>query len=234
VRDDAFVERVSRAEAALAHAVETVIGNGQLGEGAVARALVSAMPVGSVLVVGNSLPVRQLDLVCPGRLGDFTVVSQRGVSGIDGLIAGAAGAAAAARRPTVAYVGDVSFLHDVGGLLTARGLGTPFCIVVANNDGGRIFEQLPVARLDLSSSSLARFTTPHGLSFGDAASLYGHRYAKAETPSSLRDAIDAALAQPGCTVVEALVPSSAARTEADALRAAAESALAVLDPETHG
>ena len=61
-----------------------------------------------MLVVGNSLPVREVDAVLPASPRRLTVASQRGANGIDGLVAGAAGAAVAANRPTLLLVGDVS------------------------------------------------------------------------------------------------------------------------------
>ena len=67
----------------------------------------------------------------------MTTLVQRGANGIDGLVSGAAGIACAGARPTTLVLGDVSFAHDVGGLLLARGVGVPLAIVVIDNDGGR-------------------------------------------------------------------------------------------------
>jgi 2-succinyl-5-enolpyruvyl-6-hydroxy-3-cyclohexene-1-carboxylate synthase len=222
-RDAGFLARLESAQLALSHLVEEV--GGEFGEGAVARVVTASVPDGGLLVVGNSLPVRELDLFCPGDVGDFPVVSQRGVSGIDGLVSGAAGSADAAGRPTILYLGDVSFLHDVGGLMSARELAAPLVIVVSNNDGGRIFEQLPVARADLPTGALERFTTPHGLSLDHAAALYGHGYARVESGPAAREAITAALARGATTVVEATVPPSAAADELAALSTRAEHVL---------
>src|SRR6185295_6494041 len=103
-----------------------------------------------------------VDAFCPSLPAGVRVLSQRGVSGIDGLLAGAAGAASVTELPVTLLVGDVSFLHDVGGLALARHARAPLVIVVINNDGGRIFEQLPLARSG-HSAALPHFTTPHGL-----------------------------------------------------------------------
>ncbi|RLB51292.1 MAG: 2-succinyl-5-enolpyruvyl-6-hydroxy-3-cyclohexene-1-carboxylate synthase, partial [Deltaproteobacteria bacterium] len=230
-RDEAFLSRLEAADAALHGVIEKVLGEEPFGEAAVANVVVRSLPPGATLAVGNSLPVRELSLVCPGALGDVTVVSQRGVSGIDGLVAGAAGAASAAgafAKPTLLYLGDVSFLHDVGGLMAARGIESPFVVVVSNNDGGRIFEQLPVATADLPRGALELFTTPHGLSFRPAAELYGHRYAEVTDAGALRAAVDRGLSRPGCTVIEAKIPQSSASRELDSLTRGAEEALASL------
>ncbi|HSM09598.1 MAG TPA: 2-succinyl-5-enolpyruvyl-6-hydroxy-3-cyclohexene-1-carboxylic-acid synthase, partial [Gemmatimonadota bacterium] len=82
-------------------------------QGEAVRAAVDAIPRGGVLVVGNSMPVRDVDLYAPAGDRDITVLAQRGAAGIDGLIAGAAGSAAASGRPTLLLLGDVSFQHDV-------------------------------------------------------------------------------------------------------------------------
>ena len=48
------------------------------------------------------------------------VASNRGASGIDGVISSAAGFAAGLGRPVTLTIGDVSFLHDVNGLNLLR------------------------------------------------------------------------------------------------------------------
>ncbi len=186
-----------------------------LSEGAVAREVVQCLPRGGMLAVGNSLPVRHLDRFCPGGAGDVLVLAQRGAAGIDGLISSAAGAASALGVPSALLLGDVSFLHDVGGLLAARTVETPLAVVVMNNDGGRIFEQLPIAKAPGLARHLPHFTTPHGLELAHAAALYGLPFARTDTVSGLRRALAEAMGCAGCTVVEARVPPHGA---AEALR----------------
>jgi 2-succinyl-5-enolpyruvyl-6-hydroxy-3-cyclohexene-1-carboxylate synthase len=193
-------------DAQLAAAGET------LTEGAIARLVAGRLAAGSVLALGNSLPVRTVDAFCPGPLADLRVLSQRGASGIDGLISGAAGAASVSDEPVALLVGDVSALHDVGGLALCAQARGPLAIVVVNNDGGRIFEQLPVARA-ADAPTMRHFTTPHGLDFSHAARLYRHAYALARTRAELAAALDAALAARGCTLIEAVVPPDGAAAE---------------------
>ncbi|HKA87223.1 MAG TPA: 2-succinyl-5-enolpyruvyl-6-hydroxy-3-cyclohexene-1-carboxylic-acid synthase [Haliangiales bacterium] len=177
------------------------------GEGLATRLTVASLPPGALFAVGNSLPIRLVDAFVPADAADAPVLAQRGANGIDGLVAGAAGAALATRRPVTLLLGDVSFLHDVGGLLAARLVrDVPLVVVVLHNDGGRLFERLPIA----TSEHVAHFTTPHGLDLRPAAALAGSRYVEVADADSLAGALAAAQRAPGTTVVAAHVPPSGA------------------------
>jgi 2-succinyl-5-enolpyruvyl-6-hydroxy-3-cyclohexene-1-carboxylate synthase len=181
-----------------------------LTEAGVTAAVVHACRGRAVLAVGNSLPVRHVDAWAHGEGEEVPVASQRGASGIDGLVSGAAGLAQAQERPVVLLVGDVSFLHDVGGLLAARHARAPLVVVVVNNGGGRIFEELPLgARQDLRAH-MGHFVTEHGAQLAHAAHLFGHRHRAVDRVSTLREALREAMTHGGCTVLEAVVPPGGA------------------------
>ena len=112
-------------------------------EAAAVRATITELVPGSVLMLGNSLPIREVDALCPGALAQVDVLSQRGASGIDGLIAGAAGAATELDRPLTLLIGDISALHDLSALPLLLRARVPVTVVVLQNHGGRIFEQAP-------------------------------------------------------------------------------------------
>jgi 2-succinyl-5-enolpyruvyl-6-hydroxy-3-cyclohexene-1-carboxylate synthase len=146
---------------------------------------------------------------------EVRVVHQRGAAGIDGWVAAAAGARAVTEAPVVLMLGDIALLHDIGSLQLARGDG-PLVIVVVNNNGGRIFEQLPLARRpEVADAFRQHFLTPHGLTFEASAAAWGLRYACASSPGELRAAMADALAHRGPTLVEAAVdPAESARRRA--------------------
>jgi 2-succinyl-5-enolpyruvyl-6-hydroxy-3-cyclohexene-1-carboxylate synthase len=195
-----------------------------LEEGAVARVTAAALPAGSLFVVGNSLPIRTVDAFCPASLADVRVLSQRGASGIDGLVAGAAGAASVTDRPVTLLVGDVSFLHDLGGLMLSRHARAPLVVVVVQNDGGRIFETLPLAAAG-HAAAMPHFTTPHGLDLGHAARLFGVAHARVASRAALAGALAAAHGHRGCTVIEAVVPPHGAAEAQRRIGAAIEKAV---------
>ncbi|MFW6051624.1 MAG: thiamine pyrophosphate-dependent enzyme, partial [Myxococcota bacterium] len=205
--EGAWARRLARLDGAVWGAVDKVAGasEGALDEAGVAGEVARACDGRAALMVGNSLPVRHLDAWVRGGAADVEVVSQRGASGIDGLVSGAAGYAAASRKPTVLLVGDVSFLHDLGGLAVARRVDVSLVLVVINNGGGRIFEQLPLGDREDLAAHLGHFTTPHAASLRHAAGTFGHAYARPEDRAALREAIGSALGRGGTTLVEAVV-----------------------------
>ncbi|HYJ33643.1 MAG TPA: 2-succinyl-5-enolpyruvyl-6-hydroxy-3-cyclohexene-1-carboxylic-acid synthase [Candidatus Binatia bacterium] len=141
-------------------------------------ALVSTLPRGSLLVAGNSMPVRDLDAFVPeaGAARAFRALGNRGVNGIDGVLSTALGASAASGAPALVVLGDLSFHHDLNGLAALREGRARAVIVVVNNDGGGIFSMLPVA--EHADVFERYFGTPHGLGFEHAAALYGVSYAR--------------------------------------------------------
>jgi len=99
--------------------------------------------VGSAdLFLGNSLFVRMVDMV--GQLHGVETFTNRGASGIDGLFATASGVQRARSNPMLLMIGDTSALYDLNSLALYSHQETPVVIVVTNNDGGAIFDLLPV------------------------------------------------------------------------------------------
>jgi len=199
------------ASAAAARAAETVLDGatvldgGPLTEPEVARELVTGLPENALLWCGNSLSVRDIDLLLPAR-ADTRVIASRGASGIDGTASTAAGAALAharARPGAVAFalIGDLSLLHDAPGLAIGPAEPRPdLCLVVVNNDGGGIFAGLEPARFAGPFERV--FATPHGASLGHLAAAFGIPYTLAEQPGDIAKAV-AAAAGGGLRIVEA-------------------------------
>jgi 2-succinyl-5-enolpyruvyl-6-hydroxy-3-cyclohexene-1-carboxylate synthase len=163
-----------------------------------ARDLLAALPAGSALVVAASMPVRDLDWF--GGPCCVRVFANRGANGIDGFVSTALGVAAAWPGPVAALAGDLSILHDQGGLLAARALGTDATFVVANNDGGGVFSFLPQARGRQGFERL--FATPQGVDFGALARLHGLGYERLEHAADLRAVLDRSLSAGGLNLVE--------------------------------
>ena len=140
---------------------------------AVAGAVSRVLPRDGLLFVGASSPIRDLDLMVARYEvgGRRKVIANRGLAGIDGTVSSAIGAALGRPRSTraLALMGDVTFLHDMTGLVLGPGEAEPdLTIVVVNDDGGSIFAMLEQGAPEFAASYDKLFGTPHGV---DVAAL---------------------------------------------------------------
>jgi 2-succinyl-5-enolpyruvyl-6-hydroxy-3-cyclohexene-1-carboxylate synthase len=219
----AWRERLDRANGTAWRVIEAALADG-FPEGAAVRAAVDAVPDGGVLALGNSLPIREVEMFVPASTRAIPVWTQRGANGIDGLISGAAGAALASERPTTLILGDVSFAHDVGGLAAAGAVATPFAIVVLNNGGGRIFERLTIAD-HIPTGAFDAWLSPPTVDVAVAAAAYGLRHRRAADVHSLAQALADAGRTDGAMVVEVAVPGDGTTAHQRALLRALEAEL---------
>src|SRR6266478_10143078 len=183
----------------LQHAVQDF---NELFEGRVFTELAGLLPDGTTLYTGNSMPVRDLDTFFWCSEHRIRIMGNRGASGIDGVVSSALGASAGAgqNEPTVLVLGDLSFFHDLNGLLAARLHQLNLTIVLINNDGGGIFSFLPQAAYPEHFEQL--FGTPTGLDFRLAAQMYGGQFQKADSWEQFRKAVGRGLNTGGLHVIE--------------------------------
>lgn len=198
----------------------------------VAAAVADTLAVEDSFFVGSSNPVRDASLVGLPFDGVETH-SPRGAAGIDGNVSQAIGVALAVqsrdadlpRAPrTVALVGDVTFLHDIGGLLIGLDEVRPenLTIVVANDDGGGIFETLEQGGEAFRGQFEKAFGTPHGAQLAELCAGYGVDHVAVTTPQELLDTLaDLKERSTGITVVEAKTTRATRRALNEALHAQA-------------
>ena len=194
----------------------------------VAAAVCDTLAVGDTFVVGSSNPVRDASVVGMPFDGVDTYAA-RGAAGIDGTVSQAVGIALAtqALRPeeiraprTVALMGDLTFLHDVNGLIIGPDEPRPgnLTIVVANDDGGGIFEALEVGAESVRPRFERAFGTPHHADVEKLALAYGADYRRAETLAELQQILIDLEAEPApIAVVEAVTTRATRRALAERL-----------------
>jgi len=177
----------------------------QLFEGRIFSELATLLPDKATLYVGNSMPVRDLDTFfwCSQRI--LRMMGNRGANGIDGVISSALGVSAATaamgqKEPTVLVIGDLSFFHDLNGLLAAHLHKLDLTIILVNNDGGGIFSFLPQAAHPTHFEQL--FGTPTGLDFAPVVQMYGGTFQRCENWHEFRQAVQQSINTGGLNVVE--------------------------------
>ena len=136
------------------------------------------------LFIGNSLSIRLVNDLFQSQSSTCQFMTQRGASGIDGLISTAAGYALNTAGQTIALIGDTSFLHDVNGLHCLKDV--PMTIVCINNNGGALFRHLPIKEDPICETF---FVMPHGRSLKGLCDTFDCEYKQVNTMKDLRNAL---------------------------------------------
>ncbi|MGA1790898.1 MAG: 2-succinyl-5-enolpyruvyl-6-hydroxy-3-cyclohexene-1-carboxylic-acid synthase [bacterium] len=141
-----------------------------LSELQIARLISQIIPEGHGLFLGNSMPIRDMDMFSDPERQWIRIGTNRGASGIDGNIASASGFAAGLKGPATLILGDLAFIHDLNSLSILNRMDQQVIIILINNRGGGIFSFLPISQFpDLFEPY---FGTPHEYSFEHAARLF--------------------------------------------------------------
>ena len=221
--DSAWLQEWRDRDAALSARLDRLLdGWARLTPHHVAAGVAAALPPGGLLLVGASNPVRDLDLVVPRyAVGDRRmVVANRGLAGIDGTVSSAVGAALG--RPqssrSLALMGDVTFVHDLTGLVLGPREARPdLTVVVVNDDGGSIFAVLEQGAPAHAPAYDTLFGTPHGVDLGAVCAATGVRHERVGDRAGLATALERRPS--GIEVVEAVVRRDDRRALDEAVRA---------------
>ncbi len=140
----------------------------------VSKSLLDWIPEFSTLYIGNSTAIRSFDSYSTKSLRKkLKIMYHRGVSGIEGFIAGAVGASEFEEIPLTLVIGDISFLYDLNSLTLLKETKNPIITLILNNKGGGIFSLLPIAK---EKEILPYLYTGHELNFQKTAEQFGLNY----------------------------------------------------------
>ncbi|MEX0445749.1 2-succinyl-5-enolpyruvyl-6-hydroxy-3-cyclohexene-1-carboxylic-acid synthase [Xenorhabdus sp. SGI246] len=174
--------------------------DGKFSEAAVAHQLHQLLPQQGQLFVGNSLIVRLIDALGQLPVG-YPVYSNRGASGIDGLIATSVGVQRATSKPTLAIIGDISALYDLNSLALLRESVSPMVLFIVNNNGGQIFSLLPTPQ----ETRQRFYCMPQNINFNHTAAMFGLNYSAPQNWSELKQSVEQAWQQKTATIIELIV-----------------------------
>lgn len=198
VTDSTYAEAWCRAEAAARRVMdETLAKETTMFEPKAAWILGHRLPRRTAVVVANSMPVRDVEYFWPAGRG-HQLFFNRGANGIDGTLSTALGVAHRAQR-TVLLTGDLALLHDANGFLLRPKFAGSLTIVLINNQGGGIFEHLPVAEYGATFENF--FATPQEMMFDRLAAAYGIEHIAVRDWKQFEDLI-ATLPDSGVRVLE--------------------------------
>lgn len=153
---------------------EIILNSKKVNEPAILIDILNSIPPDSNLMIGNSVPIRDLDFFSPAIRKNINVFQNRGASGIDGITSTALGISVNSKSPTYLITGDLSFYYDINSLLIARQYNIPLITILINNNGGAIFRFLPIA--EHKNVLQKYFLTPTDLSFKKLAEAFDIEY----------------------------------------------------------
>jgi 2-succinyl-5-enolpyruvyl-6-hydroxy-3-cyclohexene-1-carboxylate synthase len=159
----------------------------KLNEPKIVSELIKLLPSKTKLFIANSLPIRDFDYFSGISSKSLNLFFNRGASGIDGIVSTALGIAAI-NKPTVLLVGDLSFLHDINSLLSAKNNNIPITIVLINNNGGGIFQTLPIS--EKRKLLKEYFINPHNLHIAKIVEAFGVKHKLIKNKSELKIAVN--------------------------------------------
>lgn len=170
-RDEAFLEE----DRAFAKKIAEILDDEPQSELAMLRALSRELPQNARVYLGNSLPIREWDLVASREPRNIEYEGNRGANGIDGQLSTFFGWCDPS-RDNVCVVGDLTAIYDLGAPWIVPQLGHDrFRIVVVNNGGGRIFSRVASLRNVDAATRAKVIENVHDVRFEQWAAMWGIR-----------------------------------------------------------
>ncbi|XHX81221.1 MAG: 2-succinyl-5-enolpyruvyl-6-hydroxy-3-cyclohexene-1-carboxylate synthase [Stenomitos frigidus ULC029] len=165
-----YLDRWRVVETKVRQAVDQTMGEtATLFEGKAAWLLSQVLPTRTPLFINSSMPVRDVEFFWAPGNSRVQPYFNRGANGIDGTLSTALGIAHR-QQSSVMLTGDLALLHDTNGFLLRQHFAGHLTIVLINNNGGGIFEMLPIAQNNPAFESF--FATPQAIDFAKLCATY--------------------------------------------------------------
>jgi 2-succinyl-5-enolpyruvyl-6-hydroxy-3-cyclohexene-1-carboxylate synthase len=171
-------------------------GEAALLEGQIVSDIFAQLKDGSAMYVSASLPLREAEYVAEVSPRDVLQGSNRGATGIDGVLSSSLGFARRLGRPTAVLIGDQALLHDLNALALVHESPVPLYVFVINNSGGAIFHFF-----DLGATTRL-LINPHAWDFHQLANAFKVPYVRPQSRAQLAYAFSKAQQQQQSTLFE--------------------------------
>ncbi|WP_304942777.1 2-succinyl-5-enolpyruvyl-6-hydroxy-3-cyclohexene-1-carboxylic-acid synthase [Vallitalea guaymasensis] len=173
-------------------------------EGNLIKLMEKSMKENTRFFVANSMSIRHVDSYFRDKYKkNIKILCNRGANGIDGIVSSALGVAQVAEN-TVLLIGDLSFYHDLNGLLVSQMEGADIVIVLINNGGGGIFRYLPQSK---ERNFEYLFLTKHGIDFSGLATQYNINYSLIKDYEDFETSFEKAIESKGVNLLEVMIDS---------------------------
>ncbi|MDR3668468.1 MAG: 2-succinyl-5-enolpyruvyl-6-hydroxy-3-cyclohexene-1-carboxylic-acid synthase [Ignavibacteriaceae bacterium] len=179
---------------------KTLFNSQSINEIRIINEILDIVPAKSSIMLSNSLPVRDFDYWASCSSKEFKIFNNRGASGIDGIISTALGIASVRKEPVFLITGDLAFYYDLNSLMIAEKYSIPLIIILINNNGGGIFNSLPVSRYPGFLKEY--FITPHNLNFEKLTKAFDIDYSKVKTWQGFKGSVKRAITNKKTVVIE--------------------------------
>jgi 2-succinyl-5-enolpyruvyl-6-hydroxy-3-cyclohexene-1-carboxylate synthase len=164
--------------------------------------LSSYIPKNHPIFISNSTAIRDADkYLFP--INTNKIFANRGVSGIDGNISTAIGIANGLKKPLLAIIGDMAFIHDLNALFMIKKQTYPITIILLNNHGGQIFSKMDIANLGTIADQF--FIDKHDMTFENVAKQFKIDYSKATSFSKLDICLKNAFSNKSSNIIEVII-----------------------------
>ena len=173
-QNSSYLELWCNSEASVRSSIDKkMISMQELFEGKLAWLLSQTLPPKTPIFISNSMPVRDVEFFWTPNNSEIQPFFNRGANGIDGTLSTALGIAHR-HQSSIMLTGDLALLHDTNGFLLRNKFFGSLTIILINNNGGGIFEMLPIFKFDPPFEDF--FATPQNINFADLCTTYNVDY----------------------------------------------------------
>jgi 2-succinyl-5-enolpyruvyl-6-hydroxy-3-cyclohexene-1-carboxylate synthase len=200
--NDNWINKIQNLEKSINNKIQPYLNKKYFYEGNIIYHCLEQFENNNNLFIGNSLPIRNLENFCPNINKKINVYSNRGASGIDGLIATAIGTTYHNQESkTALIIGDISFFYDSNSLLIANKYQLNINIIILNNNGGQIFNKLPYAKNNIKDFE-DFWITPIDLEIKQISKLYNANYFSLDSIESIQKKLTKIMSKSGINIIE--------------------------------